>query len=156
MVLLGYCSYLLHHSSKRLNDTRHEWEIDLSTPPQPFKPLPPEAIQAIKNSEIIDFNLPCAGLVVLKCCQFLSDIKLMIKRKMPVYFFWGVHSVTESFNWRFQFEIYHPYTRDINTAFSLYDAAHAACEPDAAPQAPPSEEKKPFPNLPPRSLQKPY
>ena len=157
MVFMGYCSYiLLRRSGRTLNDTRHQWEIDLSTPPQPFQPLPPEAIQAIKNSEIVDFNLPRAGLIVLKSCQFLRDVKLMIKKKMPVYFLWGHRSVTESFDRRFQLEIYRPCARDVNIAFSLYDAAHALRELDAAPQPSPPEEKKPFPKLPPGSLQKPY
>ena len=76
----------------------------------------------------------------------------MIKKKLPVYFFWGIRSVTERYDYRFKFEIYSPTPRDINAAFSLYDSVHAPHEPKAA-LLPPSEERKLFPKCPPGSLQ---
>ena len=112
----------------------------------------PQAIQAIKNSELVDINLPRSGLIILSHCQFLQKVILMIKKKLPVYFFWGIHGITERYDYRFKFKLYSPTPRNINAAFSLYNSVHAPHEPKAA-LPPPSEERKPFPKHPQGSLQ---
>ena len=85
MVLSGYCSYLiLCCSGTRRYETRQNWEIDLTTLPkcnhETLHAFQPQAIQAIKNSELVDFNLPCSSLIVLSHCQFLKDVVLMIEK----------------------------------------------------------------------------
>ena len=80
MVLASYCSFLLicRHFIHP-TDLRYLWELDLIKPPTrlnaiehpKFQPLTLEIIQAIKDSELVDFTIPRAGVIVSSHCQFL-------------------------------------------------------------------------------------
>jgi hypothetical protein len=51
-------------------------------------------IKAIIESEILDFSpsYPRAGVVVDHTCRFNHSVRLFIKRKVPVWFYWGDHN----------------------------------------------------------------
>ena len=72
MVLAGYCSFLLIHCHFiHPTDLRYLWELDLIKPPTQLnaidcpklQPLILEIIQTIKDSELVDFTIPCAGVI---------------------------------------------------------------------------------------------
>ena len=55
-------------------------------------------IAAIANSELLDFTIPCAGLVVRSGCGFQREVRDMVRQRIPVYFFWGQRSATALFD----------------------------------------------------------
>ena len=157
MVLAGYCSFLLiRHHFIHPTDLRYLWELDLIKPPTrlnaierpKFQPLAPEIIQAIKDSELVDFTIPRAGVIVSSHCQFLRDVKIFIHHHILVYFFWGKDSITQCFDPRFRIDAYYPRRADIEASLRAYYASLQALQS--------GEQKKPFPKHPPGSLQKPY
>ena len=157
MVLTGNCSFLLiHRHFIHPTDLRYLWELDLIKPPiwlnaiehPKFQPLAPEIIQAIKNSELVDFAIPHAGVIVSTNCQFLRDIKIFIHHNILVYFFWGKGSITQCFVLQFHFDIYYPRCADIEASLCAYQASLQALQS--------REQKKPFPKHPPDSVQKCY
>lgn len=181
MVYIGYCSFLLLRRNRPIDDfdTRRCWEIDLIRPPARasredinllrFRPFEPAHIQTIKSSELVDFKIPRAGVIVSSTCQFLREIRILIDYDIPVYFYWGRFSVTERYDSRFPYQqLYAPDTNAINAAFRAYDDALAherealalrerALDHTAPSDASPSTDgQEPFPKRFPGSLQKPY
>ena len=157
MVLAGYCSFLLIHCHFiHPTNLRYLWELHLIKLPTQlnaieclkFQPLAPEIIQAIKDSELVDFTIPCAGVIVSSHCQFLWDIKIFIHHHILVYFFWGKDSITQYFDPWFHIDTYYPRHADIEASLHAYYASLQALQS--------GEQKKPFPKHPPGSLQKPY
>ena len=157
MVLAGYCSFLLmHRHFIHPTDLRYLWELDLIKPPTrlnaiecpKFQPLALEIIQDIKDSELVDFTIPRAGVIVSSHCQFLRDIKIFIHHHILVYFFWGKDSITQRFDLRFCIDAYYPRHADIEAFLHAYYASLQALQS--------GEQNQPFPKRPPGSLQKPY
>ena len=115
MVLIGYCSFLLicHHFIHPV-DFRYLWELDLIKPPiwlnaidlQKFQPLTLETIQAIKDSELVDFIIPHTGIIVFSHCLSLQEIKIFIQHNILVYFFWGKGGITQCLDPQFHIDVY--------------------------------------------------
>ena len=89
MVLSGYCSFLLLHRNQlfdRFNgDMRPAWKVDLATAPKRagidssrFPEFDAHMIAAITNSELLDFTIPRAGLVVRSDCGFQQEVRDMV------------------------------------------------------------------------------
>lgn len=129
MVLASYCSFLLIHCHFiHPTNLRYLWELDLIKPPiwlsaiehPKFQPLAPEIIQAIKDSELVGFTTPHAGVIVSSHCQFLQDVKIFIHHHILVYFFWEKDSIIQHFDLQFCINAYYPRCADIEASLHVY------------------------------------
>lgn len=64
-------------------------------------------IAAIANSELLDFTIPHAGLIIGSGCGFQQEVRDMVHQQIPVYFLWGQRSATALFDERFHFHCHH-------------------------------------------------
>lgn len=112
-VWVGYCSYLMLLRQQPMNPSLQNpmprWAFELTHDPNPptpgYQPVEAKIIKEIEESELVlfDTSFPRAGVIVYDTCQFLRSVTELIKYKVPVYLFWGVKCLTQS---------YHPHKLD--------------------------------------------